>query len=114
MNDFSNSLLDGVDPTVLADITHAIRHLPEVQEVTQVRVRWVGHRLHAELNIAVSPQLSVTQGHAIAAEVRHQLLHHVRHLANAVIHVDPLDASGEEHHGVVEYIHGDLPAHTHP
>src|SRR5499425_2474249 len=91
-------LLDGVDPSVLADITHAIRHLPEVQEVTQVRVRWVGHRLHAELNIAVSPQLSVTQGHAIAAEVRHQLLHHVRHLANAVIHVDPLDASGEEHH----------------
>ncbi len=106
-------LLDGVDPTVLADITHAIRHLPEVQEVTQVRVRWIGHRLHAELNIAVSPQLSVAQGHAIAAEVRHQLLHHVRHLANAVIHVDPLDASGEEHHRVVEHVHGDLPAHAH-
>ena len=106
-------LLDGVDPTVLADITYAIRHLPEVQEVTQVRVRWVGHRLHAELNIAVNPQLSVAQGHAIAAEVRHQLLHHVRHLANAVIHVDPLDASGEEHHRVVEHVHGDLPAHAH-
>jgi divalent metal cation (Fe/Co/Zn/Cd) transporter len=106
-------LLDGVEPTVLADITHAIRHLSEVQEVTQVRVRWVGHRLHAELNIAVSPQLSVAQGHAIAAEVRHQLLHHVRHLANAVIHVDPLDASGEEHHRVAEHVHGDLPAHTH-
>jgi divalent metal cation (Fe/Co/Zn/Cd) transporter len=106
-------LLDGVDPTVLADITHAIRHLPEVQEVTQVRVRWIGHRLHAELNIAVRPQLSVAQGHAIAAEVRHQLLHHVRHLANAVIHVDPLDASGEEHHRLVEHVHGDLPAHAH-
>src|SRR5215467_6005709 len=106
-------LLDGVDPTVLADITHAIRHTPEVHEVKQVRVRWVGHWLHAELNIAVSPQLSVAQGHAIATAVRHQLLHHVRHLANAVIHVDPLDASGEEHHGVVEHIHGDLPAHAH-
>jgi len=106
-------LLDGVDPMVLVDITHAIQHLPDVQEVTQVRVRWVGHWLHAELNIAVSPQLSVAQGHAIAAEVRHQLLHHVPHLANAVIHVDPLDASGEEHHRVVEHIHGDLPAHAH-
>jgi len=106
-------LLDGVDPTILEDITHAIRHLPEVQEVTQVRVRWVGHRLHAELNIAVSPQLSVAQGHAIAAEVRHQLLHHVRHLANVIIHVDPLDASGEEHHRVVEHVHGALPAHAH-
>jgi divalent metal cation (Fe/Co/Zn/Cd) transporter len=106
-------LLDGVDPTVLADIAHALHHIPEVQEVTQVRVRWVGHRLHAELNIAVRPQLSVAQGHAIAAEVRHQLLHHVLHLANAIIHVDPLDASGEEHHCVVEHIHGDLPAHAH-
>jgi cation diffusion facilitator family transporter len=106
-------LLDGVEPTVLADIMHAIRHLPEVQEVTQVRARWVGHRLHAELNIAVSPQLSVAQGHAIAAEVRHQLLHHVRHLANAIVHVDPLDASGEEHHRVVQHAHGDLPAHAH-
>jgi divalent metal cation (Fe/Co/Zn/Cd) transporter len=106
-------LLDGVDPTVLADIVHVLHHIPEVQEVTQVRVRWVGHRLHAELNIAVSPQLSVAQGHAIAAEVRHQLLHHVLHLANAIIHVDPLDASGEEHHRVMEHIHGDLPAHAH-
>jgi cation diffusion facilitator family transporter len=106
-------LLDGVDPTVLADIAHALHHIPEVQEVTQVRARWVGHRLHAELNIAVSPQLSVAQGHAIAAEVRHQLLHHVLHLANAIIHVDPLDASGEEHHRVVEHSHGDLPAHAH-
>ena len=84
-----------------------------MQEVTQVRVRWVGHRLHAELNIAVSPQLSVAQGHAIAAEVQHQLLHHMLHLANAVIHVDPLDASGEEHHRVVEHVHGALPAHAH-
>jgi cation diffusion facilitator family transporter len=52
-------LLDGVEPTVPAEVKHAIRHTPEVHEVTQVRVRWVGHRLHAELNIAVSPQLSV-------------------------------------------------------
>jgi len=50
-------------------------------------------------------QVSVAQGHAIAAEGRH--------LANAVIHVDPLDASGEEHHRVVEHVHGDLPAHAH-
>ena len=106
-------LLDGVDPSVIETITHAVAHTPAVQEVTQVRVRWVGHRLHAELNIAVSPQLSVAQGHAIATDVRHQLLHHVPQLANATIHIDPLDASGEEHHRVEEHRHGDLPAHAH-
>jgi cation diffusion facilitator family transporter len=106
-------LLDGIEPTVLEEVKHAVRHTPEVHEVTQVRVRWAGHRLHAELNIAVRPQLSVAQGHAIATEVRHQLLHHLPHLANAMIHVDPLDASGEEHHWIVEHVHGDLPAHAH-
>ncbi len=107
-------LLDGIDPAVIEEIQHAVQHTPEVQEVTQVRVRWVGHRLHAELNIAVSPHLSVAQGHAIATEVRHQLLHHLPHLANATIHIDPLDASGEEHHRIEEHAHGDLPAHAHP
>ena len=49
-------LLDGVDPSVIEQITHAGRTRLR-QEVTQVRVRWLGHRLHAELNMAVSPQL---------------------------------------------------------
>jgi cation diffusion facilitator family transporter len=107
-------LLDGVDPALIEDIRHAARHISEVQEVTQVRARWLGHRLHAELNITVHPALSVAQGHAIATDVRHQLLHHMPALSNAVIHVDPLDASGEEHHRIAEHRHGEWMAHTHP
>jgi cation diffusion facilitator family transporter len=107
-------LLDGVDPALIAEIRHAAGHIPEVQEVTQVRARWLGHRLHAELNVTVRPELSVAQGHAIATDVRHQLLHHVPALGNAVIHVDPLDASGEEHHRIAEHRHGEWVAHTHP
>jgi cation diffusion facilitator family transporter len=106
-------LLDGVDPTVLEEVRHAVQHTAEVHEVTQVRVRWVGHWLHAELNIAVSPHLTIAQGHAIATEVRHQLLHHMPHLANAIIHVDPIEASGEEYHRVTEHVHGGFPAHSH-
>jgi cation diffusion facilitator family transporter len=107
-------LLDGVDPTVIAEIKHAVQHIPEVQEVTQMRARWLGHRLHVELNITVRSHLSVAQGHAIATEVRHQLLHHMPHLANAIIHVDPIDASGEEHHRIAEHRHDDWRAHSHP
>jgi cation diffusion facilitator family transporter len=107
-------LLDGVDPAIIEEIMHAVAHTPEVREVTQVRVRWLGHRLHAELNITVDADLSVAQGHAIATEVRHQLLHHLPHLANTTIHVDPLNLSGEEHHRIAKHIHGDLPVHAHP
>lgn len=44
-------LLDGVDPEVIDEIKHAINHTPGVQNVAEVRVRWLGHRLHAEVNI---------------------------------------------------------------
>ena len=106
-------LLDGVDPQVVDDIRHAANHLRGVHEVTEVRVRWLGHRLHAEVNIAVSPELSVEGGHTIAQETRHQLLHHLRYLSNATIHIDPVNKSGEEHHRVSEHMHGDLPNHSH-
>jgi divalent metal cation (Fe/Co/Zn/Cd) transporter len=84
-----------------------------VQGVSEVRARWVGHWLHTELNIAVSAECSVQQGHEIAKAVRHQLLHQVRTLGQATIHVDPLNASGEEYHRIVEHAHDDFPPHTH-
>jgi cation diffusion facilitator family transporter len=106
-------LLDGVDPEVVDEIKHAANHTPGVCDITEVRVRWLGHRLYAELNIAVSPELSVEEGHKIATEVRHQLLHHLQYLSNATIHIDPVNASGEKHHCATEHTHGDLPAHSH-
>jgi cation diffusion facilitator family transporter len=106
-------LLDGVDPEVIDDIKHAVSHTPGVQDISEVRVRWLGHRLHAELNIAVAPDITVEKGHAIAKDVRHQLLHHLRYLSNATIHVDPLNASGEKHHRIAEHEHGDLSTHSH-
>jgi len=106
-------LLDGVDPEIVEEIKHAVNHIPDVRGVTEVRVRWLGHRLHAELNIAVSPELSVEKGHEVAKHVRHQLLHHLRYLSNATIHIDPVNASGEEYHRFTEHVHGDLPPHSH-
>ncbi len=109
----STRLLDGVDPEVVDEIKHSLNHVPGVKDVSEVRVRWLGHRLHAELNIAVSPELSVGEGHKIAMEVRHQLLHRLRYLSNATIHIDPVNASGEKHHRITKHEHGDLPSHSH-
>ena len=106
-------LLDGVDPEVIDEVTHSAQHVPEVLEVTEVRVRWIGHRLLADVNIAVKSDLSVEQGHEIAREVRHQLLHHLPYLGNATIHVDPVTASGEQHHRIGNHEHDELPTHSH-
>jgi cation diffusion facilitator family transporter len=106
-------LLDGVDPQIIDEINHSARHDSRVEDITNVRVRWLGHRLHAELNIAVNPTLSIEQGHEIAMNVRHELLHHLRYLSGVTIHIDPINASGDEHHHILEHTHDDLPAHPH-
>jgi cation diffusion facilitator family transporter len=49
-------LLDGVDPEVIDEITHAINHTQGVRDVSEVRLRWSGHRLHAEGQPCCEPQ----------------------------------------------------------
>jgi cation diffusion facilitator family transporter len=106
-------MLDGVDPEVVDEIEDAVIDTPGVKGVSEVRVRWLGHRLHAELNVAVSPKLSVEKGHKISNDVRHRLLHRLRYLSNATIHIDPINASGEVHHRIDRHTHDRLPAHSH-
>ncbi len=106
-------LLDAVDPQVVEEIREAARETSGVAEVTEARVRWIGHRLHAELNVAVNLALSIERAHDIAKEVRHTLLHQLQYLSNATIHLDPLTASGETHHRIGEHAHDELPFHSH-
>jgi len=105
--------LDAVDPEVLDALRHAASHVPGVVEVGEVRARWIGHRLHAELNVAVEPGLTVAAAHEIAKDVRHQALHYLPHLANAVVHVDPADQAGEVHHRITAHAHDGLAVHAH-
>lgn len=106
-------LLDGVDPSVIDEIRHSASEVEGVVDVAEVRARWLGHRLRAEVNVAVDPELSVEKGHAVAREVNHQLLHHLRYLDSAVVHVDPVQEAGEEHHRITAHSHDGLPPHSH-
>ncbi len=106
-------MLDGVETAVLDEIVHAARHVATVEEVTDLRARWIGHRLHADLSITVAAHLSVADGHALAGEVRHQLLHHVSHLGSVRVHVDPSGEGGERHHRIEGHAHDGLPRHSH-
>jgi divalent metal cation (Fe/Co/Zn/Cd) transporter len=102
-----------VEPGVADEVRHAAEHAPGVQAVTDTRVWWIGHRMRAEVAVAVDPGLSVAEGHDVAVEVRHQLLHHLRHLDDATVHVDPVTASGQSHHGITAHEHEGMPLHAH-
>jgi cation diffusion facilitator family transporter len=106
-------ILDGVDPDVPDKIKEQAKQTKGVEDVSEVRVRWLGHRMHAELNLAVNQSLSVEDGHNIANQVRHDLLHNLKFLSGVTIHVDPTNASGEKHHEIAEHAQGNEPVHSH-
>jgi divalent metal cation (Fe/Co/Zn/Cd) transporter len=106
-------MLDGVDPAIVEEIRHTAGHMPDVREITDVRARWLGHRLHAEANITVDSHLTVAEAHAVAAELRHRLLHALTQMTLVVVHVDPVEKSGERHHGIAAHSHDGLPTHAH-
>jgi len=91
-------MLDGIEPEVVDALRTATAAVPGVQAVYEVRARWVGHRVWAEINIGVDGELPVVDGHEIAREVQHQLGHQVDHLGTVVVHVDPVSQGGEQHH----------------
>ncbi len=100
-------MLDGVEPGLVDEARRVLSSTGGVEEVTEVRIRWLGHRLLAEANVTVAPDLSVASGHHIAEEAHHRLMDRLQYLSGATIHVDPVGASGEarhprsarEHHG---------------
>jgi cation diffusion facilitator family transporter len=107
-------MLDGVDPAVLDEIRHALDHVEGVVGASEIRARWIGHWLHAEVNLSVARDLSIAEAHAVGNEARHAILHHVPYLSNVVVHVDPEDTSGETFHRIEQHEHDDLQSHFHP
>ena len=89
----------GVSPNLEEESVEAFQRY-KFREVTEVRMRWIGDWLHAEINIAVDSKLSLIEAHNIALETRHELLHNLSFLSDCIIHVDPTTRSGEEHHMV--------------
>jgi len=83
-------LLDGVEPEAIEAIRHATNHVPQVLEVKNVKARWTGHWLQAEIAVGVNPELSVLEAQAIAQAIREQLHHHLSYLAEATVCVEPV------------------------
>ena len=106
-------LLDGVDPEIIPNIRHVVNGVPGVREATEVRARWSGHRLHAEVNITVGQSGDIERGHDISNSVGQQLMHHIPNLSSVTIHVDPVNASGEEHHFIAENAPDEYSADSH-
>lgn len=91
-------LMDAVDPHLVEMVEHTAGHVPQVEAVSGVRLRWIGHRLDAALHVTVDCDLTVADGHRVGEEVRHALLHQIKGLDHALVHVDPCGHHGTDPH----------------
>ncbi|MGB2570867.1 cation diffusion facilitator family transporter [Micromonospora citrea] len=96
-------LMDAVDPDLVDRAETTLRAVPGVRDVTAVRLRWIGHRLHAEADLVVDADLSLLAAHEIAADAEHQLTHAVPRLTTATVHTDPDSHPGGHHHTALSH-----------
>lgn len=91
-------LMDAVDPALVDQAEATLRTIAGVREVASLRLRWIGHRLHAEADIVLDANLSLLAAHGIAADAAHQLTHAVPRLTTATVHTDPDCHPGAGYH----------------
>jgi cation diffusion facilitator family transporter len=94
-------LMDAVDPELVDQAERALRGTPGVLGTGQVRLRWIGHRLHAEAEITVSGEITAIEAHRVAVSAEHHLLHALPRLSAALVHADPEPRQGVDDHAVL-------------
>ncbi|KUJ67789.1 cation diffusion facilitator family transporter [Streptomyces albus subsp. albus] len=87
-------VMDAVDPALVERAETALAEVPGVVSVGELRLRWIGHRLRAEVAITVDGESSVRQAHQVAVAAEHALLHAVPRLTAALVHADPAPDAG--------------------
>lgn len=91
--DIYRRLMDAVDPAMNDAAETALSAEPGVLAVRSVRMRWIGHQLHAEAELVIDPATTLHGAHQLAHEAEHTLTHAVPKLTSALVH-----AYGEDPH----------------
>lgn len=91
-------LMDAVDPSLIDSAEAVISENTAVLGIRRLRMRWVGHCLHAEVYVLVNPDLKTSESHQIAEQVRHAMFHEFPDLTDINVHIDPWsDAIDAQH-----------------
>ncbi len=91
-------LMDAVDPAITEQIEQTAASVQGAQHIHDVRVRWLGHKLQADLHVTVDEDLPTRESHRIVEEIRHALFHAQPRLAVINVHVDPCGHGSADPH----------------
>jgi divalent metal cation (Fe/Co/Zn/Cd) transporter len=107
---------DLVDETpeeeIVADLREHILPVPGAVAYHDFRVRRTGDYLDVDLHLQAPAQLSVAEGHAIAARVRREILQRHRDVLDVLIHVEPATGEHLQARGVSDQDPSEVPAES--
>jgi cation diffusion facilitator family transporter len=96
-------LMDAVEPDVVDLAARTAAAAIGVRGVGEIRMRWIGHTLRAELSVTVDAELTVERAHQIAHDVEHRLVHAVARLAAVTVHTEPAARADAAHHTLAHH-----------
>lgn len=98
-------LMDSVDPELVSRCEDVLQGIEGVEQVGQVRVRWIGHELHADIDLVLPDQFTLRQAHDVCVAAEQALVVAIPRLTSAVIHPDPHLTPGRSHHRESTHTH---------
>lgn len=90
-------MLDGVEPDVIDEIRHAAEHVTGIRSVPEAKARWLGHKLHADVTIAIDKGLLLTEAEEVAKRLEKELFHHLPALSVARVRTISWMDTGHRH-----------------
>jgi cation diffusion facilitator family transporter len=93
VRDIFRRLMDAIDPELVDAAERTLAMVPGVVTVRRVRMRWIGHEIHADADLDIDGLTSLADAHRLAHDAEHELTHAVPKLTAAVVHAYPQNVS---------------------
>jgi cation diffusion facilitator family transporter len=87
--DVFRRLMDGVEPELVEAAESTLAAVPGVTAVRSVRMRWIGHELHAEAELDVETSATLLEAHALAHRAESDVMRTTPRLRAVVVHAYP-------------------------
>lgn len=82
-------ILDAVDPSIVNQVEHYASQVPGIEELVKLRMRWVGHRLFAEITAKIDEDRTMVESHSIAQRMQVTLFEAIPAMGEVVVQLQP-------------------------
>jgi cation diffusion facilitator family transporter len=103
--------MDGIEPGVADEIRHAAEHVTGIAKVVDVKARWLGHQLHADVQVEIDDKVPVREANRIVDALRQEMRAHLPSLRRVSVTLGPADydAAQDDDHGAHGHHHAPNP-----